>query len=786
MAVLKKYWPFVSFSLLVLIFFWKFFLQGLLPIPADLITGGYYPWLDYKWGTLSGVVVKNPIQSDVVSVIYPIKLLAVELIKKGELPLWNWNMFAGYPLIANFQLGLFFPTMLFYFFLSIPLAWTAQVIMQPLLSLIFMYLFLRHLKLEKLPSVLGAVTYSFGGFALIWLEWNVLSTASAFLPLLLFLENKFLHTNDKKWGVFFSLALCMQIFAGYPQIVMFNLVALALWALVFMKSPKQGLALSLFVVLGVILASIILIPGFELFGASQRRFEEVAPSFRYLPWQNLLTFFAPDYFGNHATGNFWGVGEYTLMTVYSGLVAFILAFIYSLVNFRKIVSDKRFLFLVGLFVIAMLIMLPTPLGMFLYNTNLWGGPAASTTRVAFLVNFSISTLAALGLGVVMERYNKRNLRAGVVVLVFLILLTGFTYLQKSHFQSIGLIDQYQHFNIALHNLLFPLALALSVIFLLAISKFKFISKEIIAVGFIALTVMELFRFGWKFNSFSPQKYLYPETSTTSFLEKFPDKRIISGEVIPANMWAPYNLQSVAGYDAVYPLNWAKFTAVLNSNNPNATPNNRFVVINSYNSKLFDLTSTNFIIALKRDGKTISPQGQVDPQFLKPYLNKVFEDKSVVVFEDTQSLPRAFLVNKTTSVGLDQTYADLLKSDFDPRKIVLVNNGPNLNLEYPATSMVEYKTVTNNKVQVKTESSAKSFLVILNNFYPGWSAFVDGKPASLFQTDGAFWGVELPSGQHMVDFVYYPRSLVLGAILSLGSALTLLVVFFLPFKRLKLL
>lgn len=185
----EKYWPFILIIVLVSIFFWKYFILGKIPIPSDIIIGAYFPWLDYKWGYEIGVPVKNPILSDVVSVIYPLKSLLIDQLKNGKSILWNPSMFAGYPLLANFQIAVFSPTTLLYFILPKIDAWSIQIILQPVLASVFTYILLRHFKVSKVASIFGGIFYAFSGFNLIWMEWNTHSLTSAWIPLL-FLKEK--------------------------------------------------------------------------------------------------------------------------------------------------------------------------------------------------------------------------------------------------------------------------------------------------------------------------------------------------------------------------------------------------------------------------------------------------------------------------------------------------------------------------------------------------------------------------------------------------------------------
>jgi hypothetical protein len=76
------------------------------------------------------------------------------------------------------------------------------------------------------------------------------------------------------------------------------------------------------------------------------------------------------------------------------------------------------------------------------------------------------------------------------------------------------------------------------------------------------------------------------------------------------------------------------------------------------------------------------------------------------------------------------------------------------------------------LEVKSDQGGRFELV--EQFYPGWRATVDGRPTAIERRDGAFQAILVPAGAHRVSFSYRSTYLRTGAILS-GIALTALAV-----------
>jgi uncharacterized membrane protein YfhO len=85
------------------------------------------------------------------------------------------------------------------------------------------------------------------------------------------------------------------------------------------------------------------------------------------------------------------------------------------------------------------------------------------------------------------------------------------------------------------------------------------------------------------------------------------------------------------------------------------------------------------------------------------------------------------------------------------------------------------------LSLKVRSRGDSLLVLSESYYPGWKAWVDGLPATIYRTDVAFRGVYVGDGVHVVRMEFSPAILrislgitmltavVLGAMMFLGVA-----------------
>ncbi len=481
----------IFFLIITFIFFSKVFV-GQVPIPSDFLVGTYFPWVDYKWGYKVGVPVKNPALTDVTSALYPWRELSLNLIKQGQLPLWNPYSFSGTPLLANLQSAPLYPLNIFMLIFPTAIGWTAMLILQIFLSLCFMFLYLKNLKLNAFASSLGSVVFAFSGFMTTYLEYATIGQVFLWLPLLLFLSDKYIQTRKIKFALLSPLVGFCIITAGNFQAAFYLFLVLGL----YLVSKKKLFYFLTVTFLSLVVGAVQIIPTLELFLNSIRNFDQNISQYNFglLPPKFLITFFAPDFFGHPATNNFWGTIGYQESTVYFGVISCVLL----ISSFYLIKSRKIILFYTVLFIVSLLSVIDLPFNRLIYALNL---PIISTsyaTRAFLITNFAAAVLVSFGCNYLLS---KKKLIFRISIFIF----SALTLIEIILLKFSGLSDGGSpNLAVAFKNTLLPI-----VLLIIFIAGLKFLKKEkYLLLLIIVLVSIDLLSFSLKFNTFSEIKLLF--------------------------------------------------------------------------------------------------------------------------------------------------------------------------------------------------------------------------------------------------------------------------------------
>ena len=742
----------VLIILVTCIFFYPFLLQGKIPIPADTILGLYHPWRDNVWdGRAAGVPFKNYLITDPVRQQYVWRNLAVSQLLKGSLPLWNPYSFSGTPLLANYQTAAFYPLNLLYFFLPFNFSWGLQIMFQPLLAGIFMYLYLRNLKISEAGSLLGAFVYSYSGFSIAWLEWNTILHTALWLPLTLLSVDKIIqHFPGKNhkllfWLIIFILSFISSFFAGHLQVFFYSFLVIISYSIIrvlFLHKNKLKVSL-LFVIcflLFTLITAIQWIPTLQLITHSARNIDQgnFEKAGWFIPWQNLVQFIAPDFFGNPATNNYFGVWNYGEFIGYIGIIPIILS-IYALL-FRH---DKKTIFFGVLVITSFLFALPTPLAKLPYQLQIPFISTTQPTRLIFIIDFSLTILTALGYDYFIK---SKNMKKMLTVVILFALIYLFLWLFISFPQIFQSLISPENLLIARRNLVLPSAIFVGAAILLIISNKnkKVWINTLFVICCLLFVIFDLFRFGWKFTPFVVSDWIFPETSITNLLEQDRGQaRILAldSRILPPNFSTQYRLQDAAGYDPLYLMSYNKLVSAWNDNQPDLIPSsfNRIVTPTNNDSFITNLLGIKYILSFGT---------QNNPKF-----NLITNVGNTYLYDNPKAFPRAFLVESVIEADSEQEVMNIMFELKDNLKTIAVVS-KKLSLvskKLSGLERVEMKSYSENNIKLESFSEVRRLLVLTDIYYPTWKVYVDGEQGEIIPADYLFRGVVVTEGNHKIEF-----------------------------------
>src|SRR3989338_8671780 len=382
--------------LVTIVFYWQFIFLGKLPIPADTIAGLYHPYRDaFSHSNPSGIAFKNYLVTDPVRQQYVWRKLALDQLKSGHLPLRNPYSFAGT------------------FLLPLPSAWSLSVLLSAFLAAFFIYLYLANLSLSKMASFLGGLIFAFSGFAIAWLEWNTILHTAAWIPLSLLSIDAIARSNigkmSGKYMFWLIFSLTVSFLAGHLQIFAYGILLAASYALFRLlqsgqKRARNLLILTLCFLIFIILSLPQLLPTLRFMAESYRSFDQAKLNEGfYLPWQHLIQFLIPDFFGNPATGNYSGIWNYGELVGYTGVLGILLA-LFSLFLMR----NKTVRFFSITVVVSLFFALPTPLAFMFQRLNLPLISTSQPTRLIFIIDFSLAVLSSIAFNNLAETVYSGN------------------------------------------------------------------------------------------------------------------------------------------------------------------------------------------------------------------------------------------------------------------------------------------------------------------------------------------------------------------------------------------
>jgi len=781
--------PFAFLFLLTVVFFHPVIFEGRTFYAFDTLFQ-YLPWSN----TVSKFRAQNPLITDPVNVFYTFHHFLKTSISEKTIPLWYDLNFCGVPYTSGFTPQSNPIVFLTYILLPLSVAHDLVLWIHLLGAGVFMFLYLRQVGLKDCPALIGAVSWMFNGYIMVWFEFEHIPILGFSLPATLYFLERWLRTRKRFHCLCCAAVIGLSICSGLAHIIIYQILFLGFYLLyryrifggIRGKEDFQKIGGHDWIVIGAALLLIVLVSSnfimshLTLLKDSQRPgipFQELYQQTGRLPVKYLTTLLFPDFFGNPARSLIFTPGSspynnYNELCIYTGVLPLFLAPVCLFCIRRRYV---------GFFFFSALITITMAMGSMLYYP-LWkfipGLDLSTPSRILYLFGFSMSVLAAMGADILsdIERKKKRPVFAlwvsvlaiGLGVAVYAQTEAGAQWALGPDAGSTDWERIYpalrEHFDIlsgVVHIPLILIVASFGVLCAILFSNNGRFKMTVMALGMMILSC-DLISFGLIYNTASPRSIEYPETDAIRFLKK--DKsnyRIITSGNFMSNSFAPYGIADAGGYASIYPRRYGEYLHLskfgLNVTLPEQL--SRWTNFRKVASPLFDLINVKYVL--------LPPPVLVDT----PKLKLVY-DKEIKIFENRDAFSRVFFVPSyqfcSTRKEAYETIATFSTSDFREKVILevmpprafttdnsILSTKANTNID-----VIEYKP---GKMAFDIQTDRKGFLVISDNYHPAWKAKMDGRPATVYRANYIMKAIPVEAGSHNIEVMFRPIGLILGII-----------------------
>ena len=354
---------------------------------------------------------------------YPLAQWVGQELHAGVFPLWLPDIFTGYPIFADGELGLaYLPQVALLTLLPAPLALVWLRVLHVFLAGLFTFAYLRSLRLDPLPALGGGLVFALGSFVTAQMHHENIVRSATWLPAVLTCIDRAMRAESRQrmaaWSAVGALAFAQSALGLHVQPVLMMALAVGAYALfrAMLPGPRPLTALVSAAAVGaggLAIAAVQVLPLGEWALVSSRRGGvqyEFASAFA-LPPVNLPTLLFPFFFRLPDATTWWTLWQHWETELYVGIPT--LALVLVGVIFSRRIETVYFLFL-GLASLWIGMAHNAPL--FNLHEGLWSVPGFSFLRApgrfSYLVVFACACLAAFGLQAL--RYRRVRAAVGLV------------------------------------------------------------------------------------------------------------------------------------------------------------------------------------------------------------------------------------------------------------------------------------------------------------------------------------------------------------------------------------
>ena len=813
-----------------LIVLWRPIVHGAVFLPLDLITN-IAPWR-YSYEHTPYV---NPFLSDLIWEYYPRRLLATQMIQHGQLPLWNPNILGGMPLFADGYSALLYPLSVLFVLLPTSQAFGWYALIHLALSGIGAYTLARVLGMRPIAALVAGLIYQGCGFTIVWMVFPEFHGVIAWLPLLLACVEWYERRTLESGRVAYRPAICAAVILALCVLCQLQLAAYAGMALAIYwlarrattapwRLPGAVLALSAVATLGLLLSAVQWIPTVELALMSQRVGLTGELGDPFLTVARLMQFIVPTAYSPYTrTADMpWGPPTPGFLHPYIGLLPLALCLIGM---WRVRTARQLSVLLLGLSIAGLLAIPPVALRAIPLVNQL---PA--TDRLTMILSLAMALLAAFGFEALLKGWGAGETRSGgdtemgsridgapgwvswvsrgLCVVTFATIATAFL-LRLRPFQPESRVGVYLTLLQTMQP--WPRVIAVGTVLLLILgwrlsrcrpeaapSRVLALVKHrwyIVGTLALALIALDLGYYGIPHHSsadpqtlFEPtsdlltainqtsvhsdltDSVLFPPTRTSRFFAADHGLyRVAAAEwnVVTPNTFSIFGVQDVRGYASLFSGKYARFIRSWQQerrNGPELTLQDLHHMCRTHG--MLDLMGVRYLV--------FPPKSKQVRRCEALGLELVQRSDEGLIYRNPTALARAFLVHRAESFPNDDALIDRMTSPgFAVSSTALLGEPAPPLAPSTGSEQVTIRHYQPMAVQIDVTASASAMLVLSDTYYPGWEAEIDGQPTKLYVVNTVLRGVAVPAGSHQVEFIYRPRAVIYGALISAMTLVALL-------------
>lgn len=761
--------------------------------------------LTLAWPALTGGFLVNP-RSDQYIGGFPVRDFAGQALKAGQgIPQWNPYLFGGMPYIAAMGVGdIFYPTALLRQLLPTDVGMTWGFVLHLFLAGCFTYGFLRAWGLRFYPALVGGIAFMMSGVVagLVSPGHDGKLFVSALMPLALWMLVRGVRDGRLwAWGGL-ALTIGLAVLSPHPQLLQYMLLVCGAFALLLAFGPAEdgtrldrrtalvrlGLATAS-VVLGFAMGAVQYLPAIEFIPFSPRaggKGYEYATSFS-LPFEELINTYLPQFSG--LLSRYWGRNGIHLHSEYLGAAVLVLVSASFGGTTRRVLRR----FWIGTLIISLLWALGgnTPFYQLVYalvpGTKFFRAPST----MLMVVGMAVAVLAALGTERLLARERSRRFVLGwlaaAAVIALLATVGVFTSLGQGIAQGFGDGQRYDMIAgnqgaVALGAWRSFVMVGLVCALLLAYERRR-IDARVVAWGIAAVVTLDLWSIDRRYWLFSPRaSVVYAGDPATEYLKTAPIGRVVA---------IPLTREGLADHDPNLGYDGLMVHRIRLATGYHGNEIGRYRKLgdrdgdeqyeNELNPAFWRLANVRYLYTnadVSQNPEFTRALGPVQ-KLVGPVKSAAGSD--VYLFRLAGDNPPAWVAPVIVQAPDEAAVDPLLNPAFDPLRVAVVDTSATVGVTSlsalpPALSITPSVTRYDPghiALELNAPAPAGSMLVMSENWFPGWSATVDGKPVRTVRADYTLIGVPLSAGARSVrlDFAdsAYPTGRLVTILASLLAA-----------------